>query len=319
MTADAARAMSFGSIAADYDRLRPSPSQDAVRWLLPSRCAVAVDLAAGTGLLTRALAGRVSKVVAVEPDGRMAAVLRERSPEVYITAGRGEAIPLKDQSAHAVLVSSAWHWMDPEVAVPEIARVLRDGGRFGVIWTSRDREIGWIRNLDRLREPGAGPHDPSRPAGTTNPGSLPPRRREVLLPDTGLFKEVQTTSIQFSRRMTVNDMVDMLASYSAIITASDADRAAAKARLRADLDARFGGAAEIDVPMRSLCWRANRACRLCGSLDSSSGARWQPELEPSSLAGGAYAGECAGVGRGDAACDGQAEPVTVDPDGVCAV
>jgi SAM-dependent methyltransferase len=256
MTVHAARALSFGSIAADYDRLRPGPPPDAVRWLLPSRPAVAVDLAAGTGLLTRALAGRVRNVVAVEPDGRMAAVLRERSPEVHITAGRGEAIPLKDQSADAVLVSSAWHWMDPELAVPEIARVLRDGGRFGVIWTSRDREIGWVRNLDRLREP----HQAGSPRSMSQP-NLPPRRRTVVLPDSDLFGNVQTTSVRFTRRMAVNDVIDMLATYSAIITASDADRAAAKARLRADLDARFGGAAEIDVPMRSLCWRADRAER----------------------------------------------------------
>jgi len=261
MTVDAARAMSFGSIAEDYDRLRPSPPRDAVRWLLPGRCAVAVDLAAGTGLLTRALAGRVRRIIAVEPDGRMAAVLRERSPEVHIAAGCGEAIPLQDQCADAVLVSSAWHWMVPELAVPEIARVLRDGGRFAVIWTSRDREIGWVRNLDRLREPGAWPHEPSSPGTTTSPGNLPPRRRAVVLPDTALFRDVQTTSVQFSRRMAVNDVIDMLATYSAIITASEADRAAAKARLRADLDARFDGAAEIDVPMRSLCWRADRVAR----------------------------------------------------------
>lgn len=243
MSVDAERAMSFGLIAADYDRLRPSPPQDAVRWLLPGRCDVAVDLAAGTGLLTRALAGSASEVVAVEPDGRMAAVLRERSPGVHITAGRGEAIPLKDGCADAVLVSSAWHWMVPELAVPEIARVLRDCGRFGVIWTSRDRDIEWVRDLDRFRDPG-------------NPL---PRRRDVVLPDSDLFRDVQTTSVPFSRRMAVDDVVDMLATYSGIIIASEADRAAAKARLRAALDARFGSAAEIEVPMRSLCWRADRA------------------------------------------------------------
>lgn len=256
MTVDPARAMSFGSIAADYDRLRPSPPPDAVRWLLPARCDVAVDLAAGTGLLTRALAGWAGEVVAVEPDGRMAAVLRERSPGVHITGGRGEAIPLKNQCADAVLVSSAWHWMVPELTVPEIARVLRDGGRFGVTWTSRDREIGWVRNLDRLREP----HQPDSPGGTSQ-RNLPPRRREIVLPDIGLFADAETTSIPFSRRMAVNDVVDMLATYSAIITASETDRAAAKARLRAELAARFGGAGEIDVPMRSLCWRADRAAR----------------------------------------------------------
>jgi hypothetical protein len=32
--------------------------------------------------------------------------------------------------------------MDPKRTMPEIARVLRDGGRFGVIWTSRDRSVG---------------------------------------------------------------------------------------------------------------------------------------------------------------------------------
>ena len=68
--------MSFGAIADDYNRFRPGPAPDAVDWLLPAGCQVAVDLAAGTGLLTRALASRVPRVVAVEPDERMAAVLR---------------------------------------------------------------------------------------------------------------------------------------------------------------------------------------------------------------------------------------------------
>ncbi len=80
--------MSFGAIATDYDRLRPSPPPVAVRWLLPARCEVAVDLAAGTGLLTRALAAEVSDVVAVEPDARMASVLKARSPGVHVVSGR---------------------------------------------------------------------------------------------------------------------------------------------------------------------------------------------------------------------------------------
>jgi hypothetical protein len=55
--------MSFGAIATDYDRLRPSPPADAVRWLLPDRCDVAVDLAAGTGLLTRVISAQVGNAV----------------------------------------------------------------------------------------------------------------------------------------------------------------------------------------------------------------------------------------------------------------
>lgn len=252
MTGSSERAMSFGAIAPEYDRLRPSPPPDAVRWLLPDDCAVAVDLAAGTGLLTRAMAGAAADLVAVEPDARMAEVLRARSRGVRVVRARGEALPLKDQSADAVLVSSAWHWMTPELAVPEIARVLRDGARFGVIWTTRDRSVDWVRDLDWLREPAMGSEPPSA------------RRHDVQLPDSRLFTGVREASFGFKRPMTIDDLVGMLATYSGLITASEAERAGALARLRDALVARFGDAAEIDVPMRSLCWRADRSPRQGG-------------------------------------------------------
>jgi len=58
--------------------------------------------------------------------------------------------------------------------------------------------------------------------------------------------------------MTAGDFVDMLATYSGVITASREDRAAALATAQAMLDERFPGASEIDVPMRAWCWRADR-------------------------------------------------------------
>ena len=79
----------------------------------------------------------------------MAAVLCSRSPGVHVVSGRGEALPLMSQAADALLISSAWHWMDPAATLPEIARVLRDGGRFGVIWTSRDRTVNWRASRQR--------------------------------------------------------------------------------------------------------------------------------------------------------------------------
>jgi len=81
----------------------------------------------------------------------MRAVLADRTGGVRVLDGRGEAIPLPDSSVDAVLVSTAWHWFDPALAIPEIARVLRDGGRLGVIWTSRDRAGDWVAELDLLR------------------------------------------------------------------------------------------------------------------------------------------------------------------------
>ena len=63
-------------------------------------------------------------------------------------AGRGEDIPLPAASVDAVVVSAAWHWLDPERAVPEITRVLRPGGRLGVIWVSRDDRVPWVAEFN---------------------------------------------------------------------------------------------------------------------------------------------------------------------------
>src|SRR6516225_950725 len=124
------RAMSFGSIAEDYDGLRPQPPRQAVDWLVPPGCEVAVDVGAGTGLFTRTLVGRAAQVIAVEPDGRMRTVLTARSPRVRVAEGRGESRRVADAAADAGCGSSAWHWMDGERGGCEIGRVLRDGGRF---------------------------------------------------------------------------------------------------------------------------------------------------------------------------------------------
>ncbi len=251
------RSMSFGAIAADYDRLRSGPPEAAVDWLLPPACQVAVDLGAGTGLLSRALARRVPRVLAVEPDERMAAVLRARAAEaglsgIDVLEGRGEAIPLPDASADGVFVSSAWHWMDPDRAPGEVARVLRDGGRLGVIWTSRDAGTDWVREADAFRRAGWR-------AGADAEDGEPPghRRRELTLPG-DLFGSVETASFTFTRRMTVDDVIGMIATYSGAITASPRERAEALAAARTVLEQRFPGAGEIDVPMRSQCFRADR-------------------------------------------------------------
>jgi ubiquinone/menaquinone biosynthesis C-methylase UbiE len=288
--------MSFGAVASDYDRLRPGPPPEAIDWLLPDRRDVVVDLAAGTGLLTRALAAKAGHVIAVEPDDRMRSVLQSRSADVEVLAGRGESIPLPDASADAVFVSSAWHWMDPSLAVPEIGRVLRDSGRFGVIWTGRRRDIEWLHGDEWFSEARAETHadrtkdEPPRTEQARNekagneqswfepswyeqpdaerPDDIPAderipdqEHRQVWLPDRTLFGNIETMVFRFSRSMPVADIIDMLATYSGIITASPQAREAGRARAAAALAAEFPAAAELEVPMRSRCWRADRTSR----------------------------------------------------------
>ena len=241
-------------MADDYDRVRPSPPDEALDWLVPQNCQIAVDIAAGTGLFTRALRRRVARVIAVEPDERMRVVLAARSPGVRAVAGRGEALPVPDASADGVFVSSAWHWLDPGQAVPEIARVLRDGGRLGVIWTSRDRRVDWVAELDTLRRPHA-------VRSAEDARSQLRRRHDVTLPSAAPFENIATASFAFVRTMTVDDAVDWLATYSGLITAPAGERAAGLARAREALLRRAGADGVIEIPMQSACWRADRVRR----------------------------------------------------------
>ncbi|HZS31612.1 MAG TPA: class I SAM-dependent methyltransferase [Gaiellaceae bacterium] len=118
------RARSFGSAAEDYERGRPGwPDRVADVAGLPPDAEV-LDLAAGTGKLTRLLVRRFARVVAVEPDD----ALRELIRDAETLAGEAERIPLPDASVDGVFCAEAFHWFDAPRAVAEIARVLRPGG-----------------------------------------------------------------------------------------------------------------------------------------------------------------------------------------------
>ena len=133
MPASPELAQSFGSAAAEYERVRPdwppAAVDRAVALLGLGPDAHVVDLAAGTGKLTRLLAERFGHVVAVEPDDRMRALL-----EVEAHAGTAEHMPLADGSTDAVFVGDAFHWFDAPVALAEIARVLRPRGGLVLLW-----------------------------------------------------------------------------------------------------------------------------------------------------------------------------------------
>jgi SAM-dependent methyltransferase len=257
---------SFGRVAETYDRVRPGPAPAAVDWLVPAGCGAAVDLAAGTGLFTRALLGRVPEITAVEPDGRMRAVLAERTEGVRVLDGRGEVIPLPDASVDGVFVSTAWHWLDPALAIPEIARVLRDGGRLGVIWTSRDRADDWVAELDLLRlsaMPGETREwEAGEPRTADQVREKLDRHHSVTLPPDAPFGRAEAASFTFTRLMDVDDVVDWLATNSVFITASPASRQAGLARCRAALLAQATGDSRVEMPLRSWCWRADRLPRV---------------------------------------------------------
>lgn len=143
------RRTSFGSAVAAYTRGRPSYPVEAVRWALPDHATRVLDLAAGTGKLTRPLLEMGVEVVAVEPLDEMRA---ELPAGVTALAGSAEDIPLPDESVDAVVVGQAYHWFDPARALPQIRRVLRPGGRIGLFWNTLDDSVPWVNELAAIIE-----------------------------------------------------------------------------------------------------------------------------------------------------------------------
>lgn len=192
------RSLSFGEEAAAYERGRPSYPPEAIDWLLPASAVDVLDLGAGTGKLTVRLAERGLKVTAVDPIPEMLEVLSTSLPSVPALLGTAEDIPLPDNSVDAVLVAQAWHWFDPERASTEVARVLRPGGRLGLVWNIRDERLGWVKDLGRII---GAEHDPLADS-----------------PLAAAFTDVHTRQIEWTSYLTPQALIDLVASRSYCIT-----------------------------------------------------------------------------------------------------
>ena len=135
-----ARARSFDEAADAYERARPGWPPEAIeiaaRRLGLGRDAAVLDLAAGTGKLTRQLTTRFARVIAVEPQPVLREIAAVCAPPAEVRDGTAERLPLADGEVAAVFVAEAFHWFDGPVALAEAARVLRPGGGIALLWNT---------------------------------------------------------------------------------------------------------------------------------------------------------------------------------------
>ncbi|HET9170684.1 MAG TPA: class I SAM-dependent methyltransferase [Actinospica sp.] len=258
MTSDTARATTFGAAAGDYDRYRIGVPDAVVDRLLPRGLDAVLDLGAGTGAMTRRLVGRAERVYAVDIDPRMLSVLTETCPEVEAYEGTAERIPLPDASVDAVVVASAWHWMRPESAIPEIARVLRPSGSLVIVWNRRDRSVPWVDDLEAARMRITGSDD-----------FVEQRIRHFLgepwLPEGAGFDRVLIEDHHWDATMTRQEVARLMTTYGAYISAPEDRKPEMLRQLieHVDADERVTPAddrddALVNLPMVCHVWRATR-------------------------------------------------------------
>lgn len=137
-----------------YARGRPEYPDEVSAWLRdslglqPGRSVI--DLGAGSGKFTGYLQRSGATVIAVEPVPQMLAKLVQAWPDVAGHLGTAEAIPVPDASVDAVVCAQAFHWFAHAAALTEICRVLKPGGRLGLIWNMRDATVGWVKQLNAI-------------------------------------------------------------------------------------------------------------------------------------------------------------------------
>jgi ubiquinone/menaquinone biosynthesis C-methylase UbiE len=171
-----------------------------------------LDLAAGTGKLTRLLAEVGADLVAVEPSAAMRSEFASVLPDVPLSEGTAEHIPLADGSVDTVVVAQAFHWFDAPTALAEIERVLRARGGLGLIWNERDESVPWVAELSRVMQ-----WDVRMPyrVGTDF---------RVVLDESGRFTPARRESFRFEQELDRDGLCERVSTTSFIASMDAADR-----------------------------------------------------------------------------------------------
>jgi SAM-dependent methyltransferase len=226
-------AAGFARSAAAYQRGRPGYPPAAVDFLAsrlrigPGR--TVVDLAAGTGKLTRPLLATGAEVVAVEPVAEMRAVLPAGA---RVVDGTAEAMPLTTASADAVTVAQAFHWFDGDAALAEIHRVLRPGGALALVWNRRRMDDPLNQAIEELIAPYRG-----------DTSALHTGAWRVAFERTDLFGPLEERVFPNEQSLDADGLADRIGSISFIAQLDEKERTKVLRAVRA-----LSGGAGVTIP-----------------------------------------------------------------------
>lgn len=219
----------FSTQAVTYAQGRPDYPRQLTGWLADTlhldALSSVIDLGAGTGKFTRLLSTLAPTLIAVEPVAAMGAQLTKLLLDVRLVNGTAESIPLPAASADAVVCAQAFHWFSTEAALAEIHRVLKPGGRLGLVWNVRDESVDWVAAITDIITP----YEGDTPRFHTG------RWREAFTGE--YFSEPEMTCFPYSHVGSPQEVImDRFLSVSFIAALPEASKAVVAAQLQALID-----------------------------------------------------------------------------------
>ena len=217
------RARSFGAVAREYDRARPTYPDtlvDDVVALLPGTAVV--EVGAGTGKATVLFAARGLRITCVEPDPQMAAVLRENTrdlPSISVTVSAFEdfeAAGLFD----GLLAAQSWHWTEPTRRWVKAASLLREGGLIAMFWNRTQSHLNPLAGAIAEVYDRHGISD----ANESSHGTTPPAWPHDELEKQETFAEVEVRAYYSVQAYSAAQWCDYLASTSNLLIAEPSQR-----------------------------------------------------------------------------------------------
>lgn len=237
-----ARALSFGSVAEQYERYRPGYSADLLDTVLgyAARPVLsALEVGAGTGKATRLFAGHGVRITALEPDADMLEVLKQTTAGMPVTAVECSLENYRsDDVVDLVFAASAWHWTDPATRTARAVQLLAPGGVIALFGSSVDAaDPDLCASIEAIEHEVLSKDDGNRPGhswGLDDLSSAPGPNDAVQL--------------QLRGAVSVNreEFVGRLSTVSAYLMLSPARRAVALGRIRAVLPATV----EVDTTLQ---------------------------------------------------------------------
>lgn len=239
---------SFDSGASTYAASRPTYPGRAGAWLVGDVPAYVLDLAAGTGALTSVLERVGHHVVAAEHSLSMLSTMRSTGCPVPSVQARAEALPFAPGSFDAVTVATAFHWFDAAAALPQIASVLRPGGRLGLVWNKRVEPDGWPRRFGELLRS----EQPDQLRADWATASV----KEVQ--QSPLFQRPEYYEFRHTQEVDRDGLIGLAASRSYVTAMELRRRRELLERVGQLFDAAADGGQSLGLPYRAQCWVFDR-------------------------------------------------------------